>query len=111
MASEWVSKPRTTGGMLLRLFWMLVGNGILLFTTILLLLKGSSPLFHALFWGTAAALLVARYLDIAHFAGATADGEPATLAHWRRHAVTVAIAAPLLWFGALWGHGFIGGAP
>ena len=33
--------------------------------------------------------IAARRVDITRWAGKTASGEPATLAHWRRYAVTV----------------------
>jgi hypothetical protein len=53
--------------------------------------------FDLAYWATVAAILGARHVDIHRFHGATASGEPATPAHFRRYAYGVAAAAVVLW--------------
>jgi hypothetical protein len=42
-------------------------------------------------------LIVARYVDITRFKGDTAYGEPATLAHWRRYALSLLVGSIVVW--------------
>jgi hypothetical protein len=75
------------GGCLLRVFWMLVGNLLLLAAAYAITqsprLLGPADAF---FWLAFGSLLAARYADVKHFQGRTAEGEPATMADWRRYA-------------------------
>lgn len=86
-------------GCLLRLFWMLVGNG-LLYLSLILIASKHAPLpsyLDALAGAAVVAMIVARYLDITRFAGRTVEDEPATLAHWRRFTVALVVVATLSW--------------
>ncbi len=89
-------------GCLLRLFWMLVGNAILLFCILGIAQHRSSMLSIAdvFYWAIVSSLLAARYIDIRHLGGTTADGDPATLAHWRRYAMVLGVVSMMLWLGA-----------
>jgi hypothetical protein len=49
------------------------------------------------YWGIVATVLGARYLDIVRYQGLTADGEPASMRDFRRHAVRLTIVAAGLW--------------
>jgi hypothetical protein len=51
----------------------------------------------AVYWAIVGSLLAARYVDIRYLRGTTADGEPATMVHWRRYAVTVILISVCLW--------------
>jgi hypothetical protein len=91
-----------SGGCMLRLFWMVIGN-ILLFLAALAILERPSRMlgFADLFyWMTVACMLAARYIDIRHFDGRTADGQVATMANWRNYALWVCVAAIVLWLAA-----------
>jgi hypothetical protein len=48
-------------------------------------------------WGLAAAMAAVRYLDITRLGGQTTEGEPATLAHWRRYTLGLAAVTGFLW--------------
>jgi hypothetical protein len=54
----------------------------------------------ALFWAAVAAALALRWLDVTRLGGRTADGKPATRAHWVRYALSVAALSGLLWAAA-----------
>lgn len=88
-------------GCLLRLFWMLGGNGVLLFTAFFI---GDRPApflsltwRDAVYWATVAALAAARSLDILKMNGQTATGSPASPAHLRRYLAILAVGAAAAW--------------
>jgi hypothetical protein len=75
-------------GLLARLFWMLIGNAILVISGVSILHNEKG--FHiadAIFWITVAILIPVRYLDIKLWEGGTSTGRPATMTDWRRYAV------------------------
>jgi hypothetical protein len=80
-----------------RMFWMALGNLALFFCAVFAARRPAPSALDALYVGLVAALLVVRYLDITRFHGLTADGEPATLAHWRRYTLTLIPIAAALW--------------
>jgi hypothetical protein len=91
--------PESTGCLpvLMRLTWMAAGNAVL-FLCGVFVAQGRAPLVADLSMLVAAAFLIAvRYADITLFNGETADGHPATLAHWRRYVVAVMFSATVLW--------------
>jgi hypothetical protein len=86
-------------GLLLRIFWMLLGNAILLFSAVFVF-QGKDWMFHtadAVFWSTAAALVLARYLEIKFYNGLTNTGEPASMSHWRKYAAMLLICSAVVW--------------
>jgi uncharacterized membrane-anchored protein len=87
-------------GCLARLFWMMVGNFIVLFCAYSIFQNdaGFFGLADLLYWAVVGSLLAVRYADIRYLQGMTADGEPATMAHWRRYAVAVVLIFTGLWF-------------
>ena len=85
--------------LILRLFWMLLGNVILIVSAIFIF-QGKDWQFHtadAFFWGTVATLVLFRYLDIKFYNGLTASGEPASMANWRKYAFTLLIFSAAIW--------------
>ena len=89
-------------GCLIRLFWMIVGNALLIFC-VMAIAQDTSGLFtpvDALFWVLVGSLMVARYVDIRYFNGLTSDSDPATMADFRRYAVLLGFIAMGLWIGA-----------
>jgi len=113
--SGWKTRTPRTGNTPLRgaaccvFFWMLAGNAILAISAFLIAQHHSSFLTAAdgFYWTTVACLLLARYVDIRYLVGLTADGEPATMAHWRRYAVILVVVAIALWV-AVHAVGFLG---
>ena len=97
-------KAKQLTGCLVRLFWMGVGNLILALAAIAIAQNDLGPFGFSwtdlLYWMTAAALPIVRYMDIRLFDGATADNQPATMSHWRRYTVTILAVSLVLWVGA-----------
>jgi hypothetical protein len=104
METQQTSPPEydPASGCLLRVFWMMIGNVLLVFCAYAIFQNRQSLLgvADAFFWATAVSLLAARYTDIRYLRGRTADGNPASLVHWRRYAATVLVASAILWFFA-----------
>ncbi len=76
-------------GCLIPMFWMLVGNGILALCAVAIV-GGETDLFgvaDVFYWLTVGSLVTARYVDIRYLSGRTAEGKPATMAHWRRYSI------------------------
>lgn len=48
-------------------------------------------------WAFVAVAIAARYLDITKYEGATAEGEPATLRHLKRHALKLTAFSAFAW--------------
>ena len=93
------SKQDSIAGVLARVFWMLIGNGVLAISMISILLHEGS-MFHAadlVFWITIAAIVLVRYLDIKFWGGMTAAGGPATMANWNRYAAALLIGSAAVW--------------
>lgn len=93
---------RPATGCLLRVFWIMLGNLTLLFCGIYIAqhatgLVGVADAFYGAIVGS---LLLARYVDIRHFQGRTAEGEPASMTHWRRYAVLLVAVSTGIWVAA-----------
>ena len=86
-------------GCFLRIFWMLIGNAILLACAYGIVQHRSSLLSiaDALYWTIVGSLLAARYIDIRYLYGLTAEGDPASMAHWRRYARVLGVVSTGLW--------------
>ena len=84
-------------GCVLRLFWMLIGNAIVYGSLAMIAMNGEAfpSVLDGVVWLTVGVTIVARRVDITRWAGKTASGEPATLAHWRRYAITVVLVTAL----------------
>ena len=89
-------------GCFLRLFWMMIGNLLLLLCAYSITQNRSSflSLADAFYWAAVGCLLAVRYADIRYFKGLTAEGDPASTAHWRRYAVLLGVVSSGLWLGA-----------
>ena len=49
------------------------------------------------FWGVVVITVILRFVDVAHYGGRTADGQPATLRHVVRYSMGLVGVAALLW--------------
>jgi len=85
-------------GCFLRLFWMMIGNVVLLFCVYGIIQHRSSVLSiaDAFYWAIVGSLLAARYVDIRYLYGTKADGDPATMAHWRRYATVLGVVSVMV---------------
>lgn len=88
---------RTATGVLLRVFWRVVGNLVVYvaWVTIVLTTAPLPSLLDAVVWLTVLLMLIARRVDIVRYSGRTMDGEPATLEDWRRY-VAVLVSATVV---------------
>lgn len=94
--------PSNTGGCLLRVVWMLLGNAVLIITAIKITQEHQQLLSiaDAVFWVVVAGVALARYLDVHRFHGQTASGQPTTPAGFQRYLVLLGAFALLVWFVA-----------
>jgi len=93
--------PRSSGGgrtLLARAYWMLFGY-VPLFGAGASMIESEARSIeaNAAYWAAALAIVAVRYVDITRLGGRTAENEPASLAHWRRHAVIVLGSAAVAW--------------
>jgi hypothetical protein len=72
---------------LVRLIWMMFGNGALIICIgVIAAHKGSFlSVADAVFWVVVLALIWLRYVDITRMKGMTVFAQPATLSHWKRY--------------------------
>jgi hypothetical protein len=78
---------------LVRFSWILVGNVILFFLALSIVVNKAGITCDYAYWITVVALIGIRLLDIKKFAGETADFEPATMAHWRKYTIKLILVA------------------
>jgi len=92
------SAARGPLGCLVRLFWMAAGN-LVLVLCLVSIVQAADGLRTAdlIYWLTVAGLLAVRWTDIRWLGGTTADGQPASMAHWRRYAILLAGLAAAAW--------------
>ncbi|MFO0712937.1 MAG: hypothetical protein U0353_23995 [Sandaracinus sp.] len=91
-------EPEGCGGLLARLLWMAGGTfGI---TATLLGITASGDEIggrDVVLLALVIATLLVRYVDIAHFGGRTAQGEPANMATFSRYAVGLVLLVGSVW--------------
>lgn len=85
-------------GALARVYWMAAGNAFLFFCAMYAARREAPSALDGLYAGLVASLAVVRWLDIARLGGQTAEGLPATLAHWRRYVLGLLPIAAGVWF-------------
>lgn len=96
--------PASPAGCVVRLAWLLGGPAGLIFSAAMLAdpRRDHVALAVAGLWGTVAAMLALRHVDIAYLGGLRANAEPATRADFGRYAVGVVLVGLLLSAGAFW---------
>lgn len=89
----------TFSGLLIRLFWMIGGNGILFFLTIAIFMESRGTLsgLDLAYWLVVVLQIAIRFYDIKYLGGATADYCTATLQDWTRYSVILFVAALSVW--------------
>lgn len=92
-------------GALARVYWMAVGNALLFFCAIYAAKRQAPSMLDGLYVGLVALLILVRFFDITRLDGQTADGHPATLAHWRRYSLVLVPVAAAVWVGVRFAHG------
>jgi hypothetical protein len=94
MAQDRITPPSGNSlvGAAARIYWFM-GGPCALFVLALALTRSPRWSRHLAYWTVVASLLLVRYIDVRWLNGLTASGEPASLRHWRRYAVTVLVVA------------------
>ena len=90
-------------GLFLRIYWTMIGNGVLIILAVLPLTHPNLPVAPLLvaYLLSVLALVAVRYVDIRFCGGQTRDGDPADMGHWKRYAsILVPAAAAIL--GCVW---------
>jgi len=85
--------------LLVRLFWMAVGNFILFFM-VCGIVAGENKglgLKDAVYAIVVVLLVLARYIDIRYLGGYTAQGAPASMAHWYRYVAGLITCGGVIW--------------
>ncbi|MBK8164883.1 MAG: hypothetical protein IPK64_02845 [bacterium] len=106
-AHQPATSPPQTGCLaaLARVYWMAVGNVFLFFCAFYAAKRPAPSALDGLYVGLVVLLLVVRFVDIARLGGQTSEGQPATLAHWRRYALGLVPVAAVVWLGVRYAHG------
>jgi hypothetical protein len=85
--------------LLMRIFWMMIGNVILFIIVIGIFEsgKGYLSLKDGIYWILVILLIITRYVDIKYLGGTTVTGLPASMSHWFRYVAGLIICAGLFW--------------
>lgn len=96
------SAQPTGTGCLVRLAWMLGGPAAVLVSARFICQHKGGLLSVAdlVFWLAVVGAILIRRLDITRFHGDTAAGTPATIHHWHRYALGVAVISLVIWGAA-----------
>ena len=89
-------------GCLIRMYWMGVGNVLLVFTVFYIIKArpGFITAVDLVYWAVVFSLGAFRYIDIHYLSGLTSEGAPATPAHWRRYILVLVAVAFCAWLSA-----------
>jgi len=87
---------------LVRPFWMFLGNFALMICAANIFMGESSStrISDIIFWCAVVAMIIVRFLDIKFLDGQTATGEPASIKHWCKYAIVLAVISAAIWSAA-----------
>jgi hypothetical protein len=93
--------PENELGCLLRIYWMILGNVLLVAAAYKIAqTEGELTLVDLVYWLFVVSLITARHVDIRFLRGGTSEGQPATMRDWRRYALRVLAISATLWLVA-----------
>lgn len=87
-------------GCLARLYWMFLGNGVLLFSAASIGMSKSESFLSTpdiVFGAGVVLLVILRFLDIRYLKGARPDGQPASMLDFWQYVRNVSIATGTIW--------------
>ena len=87
----------TNASLLIRLYWLFVGNGILFILASHIAFKNVGIYYDIFYWCNSIAIIIARFIDIRFLNGETASGAPATMSDWKRFSPLFFLAAVVIW--------------
>jgi hypothetical protein len=82
-----------------RVFWALIGN-VIAFFLLYAIANHKGPQFYLMdliYFGTIAALIFARYIDIKIWDKTDDNGQPITMTNWRKYTLKIMIISSSLW--------------
>jgi uncharacterized membrane protein YhaH (DUF805 family) len=87
------------GGLIMRMYWLILGHiAVVVLGVAIFMHRIHDQLLYNLLYLVAVVLCsAARFIDIKYYKGLTSDGDPSTMAHWRRYSLFVAAYAVPLW--------------
>lgn len=95
--------PEPMGGCFLRLYWMIGGFLITVLCGVSVVQhQGGFSVVDIVYWTAILGVPAARYTDMRYFNGRRADGEPMTLADWKRFSLLTLIAGLIGWVAIHW---------
>jgi hypothetical protein len=97
--SEAAPSQSTLTALLLRSWWMLLGNGFLAIVLVRMAFERQQlpALIDATFAAVVASLIVARLADIRYFDGCTTEGARATMRHFWRYSLRLLTGSAAGW--------------
>jgi hypothetical protein len=100
--SKATSSQSTLTALMLRSWWLLLGNGCLAIVLIRMAFQRTQlpSLIDAMFVAVVASLVCARLADIRYFDGCTAEGARATMRHFWRYSVGLLTGSAAGWGAA-----------
>lgn len=87
----------SVGGMLTRIYWMLLGHPVVVAAAYYIASGKTAILTNTIFFLLVVSIIAARYIDIKFYRGQTAEGEPATMKHWKKFTFIVLGYSTALW--------------
>jgi len=86
-------------GVLSRLYWMAIGPIAIILIVLAIIMKSfkNNIPTSLIYWSLVLSIILIRYLDIRYLKGETADGEPATLNHWKKFSIMGLIIYCAIW--------------
>jgi len=105
MSDQHYTTPSTSTsamGLLMRTWWIFLGNGALVLVLALMAFERDALPSHLdlVFVALVVSLFAARFADIRYFEGETAEGVRATMAHFRSYAVRLMAGSATGWGAA-----------
>jgi hypothetical protein len=84
---------------LCRMTWLAFGPAGIIFVgaTVWKQPPWTYSIFDGVFWGIAALVVIARFLDVRFFRGRTTDDQPATMRHWWLYSAKFLLFATVVW--------------
>lgn len=89
--------PSSGRALVVRVYWMFLGFIPIVASIASIAESEGGPAADLAYWASVASIVLARLYDVTRLDGRTAEGEPATLADWRRFSGIVFVAAGVLW--------------
>jgi hypothetical protein len=96
-AASTEAAPTGCLGLILRLFWMMLGNLALVLLAVFIFHRHAFSTLDIVFWAVVFVLFLVRYIDVTRLHGLTSNGKRATLKDWRAYVLKMLAVFVVLW--------------